>query len=101
MTGPGPPSVLRYEQHDISAPAPFTTGITAHYLIFSTFAAKTGDTIVVHAAAGGVGLILWQGAKGLGATVIGTVGTDQKAEIARANGCDATIGYSTEDFVGA
>src|SRR5262249_58409045 len=52
-------------------------------------------------AAGGVGLILCQWAKHLGATVIGTVGTEQKAEIARAHGCDATIVYSTEDFVGA
>jgi NADPH2:quinone reductase len=194
MTGPGPPSVLRYEQHDIAAPAPhevrirqaaiglnyidiqhrtgryplprypspigmegagtieavgaevhafkpgdrvvyssmpigayadvrlmptdrlvplpptitdacaagiFTKGITAHYLIFTTFAVKPDDTILVHAAAGGVGLILCQWAKHLGAAVIGTVGTEQKAEIARAHGCDATIVYSKEDFVGA
>lgn len=79
----------------------FTKGITAHYLIFTTFAIKAGDTILVHAAAGGVGLILCQWAKHLGATVIGTVGTEQKAEIARAHGCDATIVYSTDDVVGA
>src|SRR5215468_9979002 len=174
MTGPGPPSVLRYEQHEIATPGPpevlirqtaiglnyidiqhrtgryalprypspvgiegagiieavgaysdvrlmpadrlvplpptisdslaaaiFTKGITAHYLIFTTFAVKAGDAILVHAAAGGVGLILCQWAKHLGATVIGTVGTEQKAEIARAHGCDATIVYSTEDFVSA
>jgi len=78
----------------------FTKGITAHYLIFTTFAVKAGDAILVHAAAGGVGLILCQWAKHLGAMVIGTVGTEQKAEVARAHGCDATIVYSTEDFVG-
>ena len=79
----------------------FTKGITAHYLIFTTFAVKAGDAILVHAAAGGVGLILCQWAKHLGAMVIGTVGTEQKAEVARAHGCDATIVYSTEDFVDA
>jgi NADPH:quinone reductase len=79
----------------------FTKGVTAHYLIFTTFPVKAGDVILVHAAAGGVGLILCQWAKHLGATVIGTVGTEQKAEIARAHGCDATIVYSTEDFVDA
>jgi NADPH2:quinone reductase len=83
------------------AAAIFTKGITAHYLIFTTFAVKAGDTILVHAAAGGVGLILCQWAKHLGAMVIGTVGTEQKAEVARAHGCDATIVYTTEDFVDA
>jgi NADPH2:quinone reductase len=86
---------------DSLAAAIFTKGITAHYLIFTTFAVESGDVILVHAAAGGVGLILCQWAKHLGATVIGTVGTEQKAEIARAHGCDAAIVYSTEDFVGA
>lgn len=79
----------------------FTKGITAHYLIFTTAAVKAGDTILVHAAAGGVGIILCQWAKHLGATVIGTVGTAQKAEFARAHGCDAAIVYTAEDFVGA
>ena len=79
----------------------FTKGITAHYLIFTTFPVKPGDTILVHAAASGVGLILCQWAKHLGATVIGTVGTEQKADIARAHGCDAAIVYSAEDFVDA
>ncbi len=77
----------------------FTKGITAHYLIFTTYAVKGGDTILVHAAAGGVGLMLCQWAKHLGATVIGTVGTEQKAELARSHGCDATIVYTKEDFV--
>jgi NADPH2:quinone reductase len=79
----------------------FTKGVTAHYLIFTTFPVKAGDTILVHAAAGGVGLILCQWAKHLGATVIGTVGTEQKADIARAHGCDAAIVYTAEDFVDA
>jgi NADPH:quinone reductase len=86
---------------DALAAGIFTKGITAHYLIFTTFAVKAGDVILVHAAAGGVGVILCQWAKHLGARVIGTVGTEQKAEIARAHGCDATIVYSKEDFVGA
>ena len=60
---------------------------------------KAGDTILVHAAAGGVGLILCQWAKALGATVIGTVGTDEKAELARAHGCDHPIVYTRQDFV--
>ena len=83
------------------AAAVFTKGITAHYLIFTTFAVKAGDTILVHAAAGGVGLILCQWAKHLGATVIGTVGSEAKAEIARAHGCDAAIVTAAEDFVAA
>jgi NADPH2:quinone reductase len=60
---------------------------------------KPGDTILVHAAAGGVGLIMCQWAKHLGATVIGTVGSDQKAAAARAHGCDHPIVYTREDFV--
>jgi len=93
---PLPPTIT-----DSLAAAIFTKGITAHYLIFTTFVVKPGDAILVHAAAGGVGLILCQWAKHLGATVIGTVGTEQKAKLARAHGCDATILYRTEDFVGA
>jgi NADPH:quinone reductase len=76
-----------------------TKGLTAHYLIFTTYAVKPGDTILVHAAAGGVGLILCQWAAHLGATVIGTVGTDEKAALARAHGCTHAIVYSREDFV--
>ncbi len=93
---PVPPSIS-----DSLAAGIFTKGITAHYLIFTTFAVKAGDVILVHAAAGGVGLILCQWAKHLGATVIGTVGTSQKAELALAHGCDAAIVYTAEDFVGA
>src|SRR5215469_1866810 len=84
-----------------TAAAMMIRGMTARYLLHETYVVKAGDTILVHAAAGGVGLIMCQWAKHLGATVIGTVGTEQKAEIARAHGCDATIVYSTEDFVSA
>jgi NADPH2:quinone reductase len=66
-------------------------GMTAQYLIRRTYAVKSGDTIVVHAAAGGVGLILSQWAKSLGATVIGVVSTEQKAELARAHGATHTV----------
>ncbi len=72
-------------------------GMTAQYLIRRTYRVRDGDTILVHAAAGGVGLILCQWAKHLGVTVIGTVGTDGKAELARANGCAHTIVYSREN----
>jgi NADPH2:quinone reductase len=74
-------------------------GITAQYLLRRTYPVKAGDTILFHAAAGGVGLILCQWAKHLGATVIGTVGSDAKAVLAKAHGCDHVINYSTEDFV--
>lgn len=73
-------------------------GMTAEYLLFRTYPVKEGDTILVHAAAGGVGQILTQWGKHLGATVIGTVGTEEKAKLARANGADHTILYRTEDF---
>jgi NADPH2:quinone reductase len=76
-----------------------TKGLTAHYLIFTTYVVKPGDVILVHAAAGGVGLILCQWAAHLGATVIGTVGSDEKAALARAHGCAYTIVYTREDFV--
>ena len=74
-------------------------GMTAQYLIRRTYAVKPGDTILFHAAAGGVGLILCQWAKHLGATVIGTVGSEEKATLAKANGCDHVINYRNEDFV--
>ncbi len=86
---------------DALAAAIFTKGITAHYLIHTTFAVRPGDHILVHAAAGGVGLVLCQWAKHLDAYVIGTVGTEQKAAIARAHGCDAAIVYTQQDFVDA
>lgn len=74
-------------------------GMTARYLVKRTYQVRPGDTVLVHAAAGGVGLLLCQWAKHLGATVIGTVSTDEKAEIASAHGCDHPIVHSREDFV--
>ena len=74
-------------------------GMTAQYLLRRTYAVKAGDTILFHAAAGGVGLILCQWAKHLGANVIGTVGSAEKGELAKAHGCDHIINYRTEDFV--
>jgi len=82
-----------------TAAAAMLKGLTAEYLVNSTYAVKAGDTILLHAAAGGTGLILSQWAKHLGATVIGTVGSDEKAKIAAAHGCAHTINYSREDFV--
>ncbi len=81
-----------------TAAAMMIRGMTARYLLCDTWPVKRGDTILVHAAAGGVGLILCQWAKHLGATVIGTVGSEAKAEVARAHGCDHAIVYSEEDF---
>lgn len=75
-------------------------GLTAAYLLHRTYRVQAGDTVLIHAAAGGVGLIACQWAKALGATVIGTVGSEAKAVIARAHGCDHVIDYSCEDFVG-
>jgi NADPH2:quinone reductase len=72
--------------------------MTAHYLTHSTYALKTNDTVLVHAAAGGTGLLLVQIAKLLGARVIGTVSTEEKAQLARAAGADATINYAKQDF---
>ena len=74
-------------------------GMTAQMLLRSVFPVHDGDTILVHAAAGGVGLIMCQWAAALGATVIGTVGTEEKAELARAHGCAHPIVYSKQDFV--
>jgi NADPH:quinone reductase len=73
-------------------------GMTARSLLLETYPVKPGDTILVHAAAGGVGLIMCQWAKHLGATVIGTVGSEEKAAVARAHGCDHPIVYTREDF---
>ncbi len=74
-------------------------GMTARMLLRSVFPVAQGDTILIHAAAGGVGLILCQWAAALGATVIGTVGTEAKAELARAHGCHHPILYGKQDFV--
>ncbi len=83
---------------DGQAAAMMLQGLTAQYLLRRTYPVQSGDTILVHAAAGGVGLILCQWAKYLGATVIGTVSTEQKAALARAHGCDHTILYTQENF---
>jgi NADPH2:quinone reductase len=74
-------------------------GMTARYLLRGCYAVKAGDSILIHAAAGGVGLIVCQWAKFLGATVIGTAGSLEKAELARSHGCDYPILYTEEDFV--
>lgn len=74
-------------------------GMTAQYLLRRTFHIKKGDTILFHAAAGGVGLISCQWAKHIGATVIGTVGSREKAELAKAHGCDYPLLYREEDWV--
>ncbi len=84
---------------DRTAAAMMLKGMTAEYLLRRTFRLEPGQTILVHAAAGGVGLLLCQWAKHIGATVIGTVGSDEKAELARAHGCDHAILYRTENFV--
>lgn len=83
---------------DAEAAAMMLQGMTAEYLLRRTYKVKPGDTILIHAAAGGVGLIACQWAKHLGATVIGTVGSDEKAELARAHGCDYPIVYTREHF---
>ncbi|MFQ5619877.1 MAG: quinone oxidoreductase [Rhodospirillales bacterium] len=85
---------------DRQAAAMMLQGTTAHYLIHRTYKVRKGDTILVHAAAGGVGLILCQWAKHLGATVIGCVGSEEKAALARANGCDHPILYRDENVPG-
>lgn len=84
---------------DRTAAAMMLKGLTAQYLIRRTYRVKKGDTILMHAAAGGVGLILCQWAKALGATVIGTVGSDEKAPLAKKAGCKHVIVTSREKFV--
>jgi len=83
---------------DQQAAAMMLQGMTVEYLVRRTYPVKRGDTVVIHAAAGGIGLIFCQWAKHLGATVIGTVGSDDKAKLAKAHGCDHTIVYTREDF---
>lgn len=84
---------------DTTAAAMMLQGMTAEYLLRRTYEVNPGQTILFHAAAGGVGLIACQWAKYIGATVIGTVGSDAKADLARDHGCNHTINYTTEDFV--
>jgi NADPH2:quinone reductase len=82
-----------------TAAAMMLQGMTAQYLLRRTFRVQANDTILIQAAAGGVGLIVCQWAKALGATVIGTVSSDAKAALAKAHGCDHTIVYTRENFV--
>src|SRR6516225_5070099 len=89
------PSNINYEQ----AAGMMLKGLTAQYLVRRTFKVEKGANVLMHAAAGGVGLILCQWANHLGANVIGTVGSKDKAELAKANGCHHTILYRDEDFV--
>ncbi len=84
-----------------TAAAVLLQGMTAHYLCTSTYPLKPGDTCLVHAAAGGVGLLLVQMAKQRGARVIGTVGTEEKARLAREAGADEVVLYDREDFLAA
>jgi NADPH2:quinone reductase len=84
---------------DQQAAAMMLKGMTAWYLVRRTHPVKPGETILIHAAAGGVGLIVCQWAKHLGATVIGTVGDDEKAAYVKKHGCDYPIVYRREDFV--
>jgi NADPH:quinone reductase len=84
---------------DKTAAAVINKGITANFLARKTYRIRAGDTVLIHAAAGGVGLLLCQWAKHCGATVIGTVSTEEKAAVARENGCDFPVVYTKEDFV--
>ena len=84
---------------DEVAAAVFARALTTHFLIFRTYKVRKGDTILVHAAAGGVGNLLCQWAKHLGANVIGTVSSPEKAQVAKDSGCSHVIIYTQEDFV--
>lgn len=88
------PDAITFEQ----GAAAMLQGMTAHYLTRSTFPLKAGDSCLVHAAAGGAGLLIVQMAKALGARVFGTVSTEAKAKLARENGADETIRYTEQDF---
>ena len=90
---------LPQEIDDRMAAGAMLKGLTAQYLLRRTYPVRAGETILLHAAAGGVGLIACQWAKHLGATVIGTVGTPEKTDLARAHGCDHPVLYDREDFV--
>lgn len=107
MGGPGAYATHRVVDQSILVPLPasisaqaaaaiMVKGLTAHYLLTGTFKVRRNDAILVHAAAGGVGLMLCQWASHLGATVIGTVGSEEKASLAKANGCAHTILYAKE-----
>lgn len=89
------PDMITYEQ----AAVLMLKGLTVHYLLHKTFKVEPGQNVLIHAAAGGVGLLACQWAKALGANVIGTVGSKEKADLASRNGCDHVILYKEEDFV--
>jgi len=87
------------EEIDLNiAASVMTTGLTTFYLLHKTYPVKSGETILFHAAAGGVGQIFCQWAKSLNVKVIGTVGSDEKIEIAKKNGCEEVINYTKDDF---
>jgi len=88
------PEAISFRQ----AAAMMLQGMTARYLLYGCYPVKSGDVVLVQAAAGGVGTIVCQWAKHLGATVIGTVGSDEKVALARAHGCDYPINYTQDDF---
>ena len=83
--------------HKIAASI-MTKGLTVHYLLFKTYKIKAGETVLFHAAAGGVGQIFCQWAKNIGCKIIGTVGSDSKIDIAKENGCDFVINYNKDSF---
>jgi NADPH2:quinone reductase len=89
---------LPHDLSDTQAAAVMLRGMTAEYLLRRTYKVKAGEKILIHAAAGGVGLIMCQWARHLGAIVIGTVGSEQKAALAKENGCDYPIVYTRENF---
>ena len=84
---------------DEQAASMMLKGLTVHYLIHSTYAVKKGETVLWHAAAGGVGLIACQWLKAMGVTVIGTAGSDEKCSLAKAHGAEHVVNYSRENFV--
>jgi NADPH2:quinone reductase len=89
------PDMITYEQ----AAVLMLKGLTVHYLLHKTFRVEPGHNVLIHAAAGGIGLLACQWAKALGANVIGTVGSKEKADLAARNGCDHVILYNDNDFV--
>ncbi len=89
------PDMITYEQ----AAVLMLKGLTVHYLLHKTFKVEPGHNVLIHAAAGGIGLLACQWAKALGANVIGTVGSKEKADLAARNGCDHVILYNDDDFV--
>jgi len=91
------PDMISYEQGAVL----MLKGLTVHYLLHKTFKVAPGQNVLIHAAAGGIGLLACQWAKALGANVIGTVGSQAKADLATANGCDHVILYNDEDFAAA